>query len=190
MTERPPTSPRPASRLQHVVPPPPGAVPVDERDGGRRNLLNIAHGASAIGWLGAATLVAFLAVTATSTSDNTLAHALYRAINTSLPVTLAFGILALATGVALGLDTEWGILRYWWVSTKLVIALAVLIADVLVVHKATDTALHATSPPHALVGAAVGHPLALAVAAILAVYKPWGDTPLKRHRASQTSNSA
>jgi len=161
------------------VTPPPAADPVDRLDHESRNLLHIVHGASAVGWFGAATLIAFLAVTATSTNDHTLAHALYQAIDTSLPVTLTFGILALSTGVALGLNTEWGILGYWWVSTKLVIALAVLLADVLVVHNATNTALHTASPPVALVGAAVGHPIALALAAILAIYKPWGRTPLE-----------
>jgi hypothetical protein len=153
----------------------------------RPTLLHVAHGASSIGWFGAVTLVGFFAVSASSTGDRTLAHVLYRAIDTSLPVTLAFGILALGTGVALGLGTEWGILRHWWVCAKLLIALAVLIADVFIVHHEADVALHTASAPGALVGAAVGHAVALPVAAILAVYKPWGLTPLARRRAGAES---
>lgn len=137
-----------------------------------------------LGWLGAVTLIAFLALAAANTSDRSLAHALYRAIDTSLSVTLALGILALTTGAVLGVGTHWGILRHWWVSAKLVITLAVIVADLFIIRHAVHTALHTVRPPGDLAGVSVGHTVVLALAAVIAVYKPWGPTPFAQRRAS------
>lgn len=149
-----------------------------------RKLLRTTHTLCSVGWFGAAVLVAVLALTAGGTGDRTLQHALYRSIDASLAATLTAGILALATGVALSVGTHFGLLRQWWVTTKLTIALAVITTDVLVIHDAVGEALHAPSAPRPLFGATVAHTVVLAAATVIAIYKPWGPTPRGRRKAS------
>jgi hypothetical protein len=64
-----------------------------------------------------------------------------------------------------------------------VITFAVILADVFIIHHAVNTALRTARPPGLLIGASIGHTVVLALAAIIAVYKPWGPTPLAQRRA-------
>ncbi|MGI5285565.1 hypothetical protein ACQEVF_19835 [Nonomuraea polychroma] len=64
---------------------------------------------------------------ATLTKDLELAHAAYRLMPTlvfagGIPLSLT----ALATGVTLGLTSHWGLFRYYWVTIKLVLLVAVI----------------------------------------------------------------
>ena len=55
--------------------------------------------------------------------------------------------VARAAGVALGLGTKWGVLRYRWVTAKLVLILSVIIVGALIIGPATAAMRTATAAP-------------------------------------------
>ena len=120
-----------------------------------RNVALTAHILSAAGWFGVAVLVAAAAFTAGSTHDSAFAHALYHAIGDSIWVSVPMGLIALATGVLLGVGTKWGLLRHWWV-----------------------VASGAGSRP--LYDGPIAHCVVLGIATVLSVFKPGGRTPFAR----------
>ncbi len=90
--------------------------------------------------------------------------------------------LALGTGVLLGLLTHWGLLRYWWVTIKLALTLALTGAILFVLVPRLGVAAGATTALESrpftagerlplLVSPAVGVTL-LILAVALAIYKP------------------
>jgi hypothetical protein len=84
----------------------------------------------------------------------------------------------------LGLSSRWGVLRYWWVALKL--ALNLLLTGLVLVALAPTVGDAAGRGREAVAGAPVPlevgdlifppivSPAALAVAFVLAVFKPWG----------------
>jgi hypothetical protein len=144
-----------------------------------------AHVLTSVGWFGIAVLVAFCGIAASVTGERVMSDALYRVIETAPWLSIPFGVAAFATGVLLGLGTKYGIVRYWWVVAKIVIALAVIVTDAVLVRTVAHDALvsgHAAGP---LYGSTVAHVVVLAVATVLSVFKPGGVTPRGR-RARRT----
>ena len=105
-----------------------------------------------------------------------------------VPLLLTLGLISLTTGVVLGLGTRFGLLRYWWVVTKLVISL-VLITLVLIALRptlldaATQTALvdgtlaeRLTDVRRNMIFPPIVSTSALLFASWLSVYKPRGVT--------------
>ncbi len=99
---------------------------------------------------------------------------------------VVLGLVSLVTGLLLGLGTKYGLLRYWWVAVKLVINV-VLLALVLVLLmpglndvRADGSALLAGGDPAVDVSKLAMPPIvslvALTVATVLSVFKPWGRT--------------
>lgn len=109
-------------------------------------------------------------------------------------VLLPLAISAVLTGILLGLGTRWGLLRYYWVLGKMALTLGALTALVFVLRPSVNRAAAAAlQTPLADLAAAgigrigvavtIGPTLALLVmlaAVVLAVYKPWGQTPFRR----------
>jgi hypothetical protein len=160
-----------------------------------RNLLLTLHIAVAVGALGTDTILLTLGVTGLVSGDPELVRAAYLAMDLLVSAVLVpLALAALATGVLLGLGTRWGLVRHWWVLTKLVLTLVLASAAVLVlrpsVNQAAATAL--AVPPAELPGAGIGQlavraatapavgVLLLTTAVALAVSKPWGRTRLRR----------
>lgn len=174
--------PRPASGLGVAQRP---VAAIHLRRAGRRATLTL-HILASVGWFGMAALVAFCTVFAGATSDPALAASLYRAVQAAPWLTVPAGLVAIATGVLLGLGTSYGLIRYWWVVAKMAIAVAVVVADAVVIPTAAG---HAVTTGHAtglLLGPAIGHVIVLATASTLAVFKPrartpWG-TPKRQHQ--------
>ena len=150
----------------------------------RRTVL-VAHIASAGSWLGVDVAMAVLIVTAMLTSDvGTQAFCLQALELVAVWPLLACGLVCLLTGIVLGLGSRWGVLRYWWVATKLVLNL-VLTALVLVSlrHEVTEQAALAreysagrpvTFDLTNLIYPPTVSPALLLVAMTLSVVKPWG----------------
>jgi hypothetical protein len=108
-------------------------------------------------------------------------------------VIVPLSLAALATGVIQAFGTQWGLLRHYWVLTKLLLTLAAVILLLLhtgsllpaLVAAVTDpsSGIHTSNfhhggiPPrvHLLV-ASVGTLLLLLLNTALSVYKPWGQT--------------
>lgn len=101
---------------------------------------------------------------------------------------LYFGIplsfLALLTGLALGIGTRWGVLRYPWVITKLALIMSVIVVGATVLRPLLfDTT---TTYDTALLLGATWDVLALATATGLAVFKP--GKPIRRARPQAVTN--
>lgn len=152
-----------------------------------------AHVLSSVGWFGIAVLVAFCAITASSAGDPDYADALYRVVETAPWLSVPVGLLAAATGVLLSLGTTYGLVRYWWVVAKIVIAVAVIVTDPLVLAATARDALAGNSD--GVIQPAIAHCVMLAIATILSVFKPFGRTPwgkrvLARKRERVAASSA
>jgi hypothetical protein len=86
-------------------------------------------------------------------------------------IPLSFG--ALLSGIALGLGTKWGILRYPWVVGKLLIIVSVMLVGGLVIGPALNTMLQrGTDRTGHLIAAGAYDVLALSAATWLSVFKP------------------
>jgi hypothetical protein len=102
----------------------------------------------------------------------------------AVAVVVPFALLALATGLALGLLTQWGLFRHWWVTIKLALTVVLTgMALFLLTPRLGALADAATAVADAELPFAARLPLALAVTVagvllvsnvVLAVYKPFG----------------
>lgn len=149
--------------------------------GAHRALLTT-HVIASVGLLGAASSLLLLAVTGATADDLDTARSAYRfAGNSSVILGMPLSLTALFTGVALGLGTKWGVLRYPWVIAKL----ALLMATILIGALATGPIVeHLIGQPQAsarwLLATASAQVLALLLSTALAIYKPG-----KRRRRSR-----
>lgn len=174
----------------------------------QRKATMLLHIVCGIGWMGADIVLFILLYTGLTTDNGAIAAACYRAVSVFVPVAvpvLSLGMLA--TGLLLGWGTKWGILRYWWVLVKLVLAtIMVVLVFVSLLPGVNeldnaDAALTAAavrdnlgSAPDQMMFPPVVSFLMLATAAILSVYKPWSRTPWSAssrlvRRAGKPANS-
>jgi hypothetical protein len=160
-----------------------------------RNLLLTVHIVVAVGALGTDAILLTLGVTGLASNDAELIRAAYVVMDLLAPaVLLPLALAALGTGVLLGLGTRWGLARHWWVLTKLTLTIVLASAAVFLLRPSLDQAAATAQalPLAELPGAGIG-PVAvraataptlgvllLTTAVVLAVYKPWGRTGLRR----------
>ena len=88
-----------------------------------------------------------------------------------------FGIplsfLALITGLLLALSTKWGVFRYPWVTTKLLLIISVILVGALVLKDGMDAMITGRGGAEwRLIAGAVYDVVALTGATVLAVFKP------------------
>ncbi len=139
----------------------------------RRAVLT-AHIIAGVGLLGTVAAVLAVNVRAATTADAGLAAASYEL----LPMfTVLFGIplsmIALVTGVLLGLGTKWGVLRTGWVAAKLVLLLGVIVVGALVLGPGTEALRAGDSGAETRVIAGAAYDVAaLWLATGLSVFKP------------------
>lgn len=153
-----------------------------------RKALLALHIVAGVGWMGFDVALGILLFTAKTTADGSLAASCYTAVALVVPPVLpALSLGMLSTGLALGLGTAWGLLRYWWVAIKLVMAIVMtaLVFFLLVPSVSGMSAPEAGASAEA-VRAALGRLptqllfppvvsfLMLAFAVGLSVFKPWG----------------
>jgi hypothetical protein len=157
------------------------------------------HVILSVGWLGVVVAKLVLGLAALASRSPGVADALYVAMNV---LNVAFPPLAIGTivtGVVLSLGTKWGLLQHYWVATKLVLTVGVVVTAVQLTDRIIRQASVAPAGPLAdaaatlgtasalplLTGLAVTHLLMLATATVLSVYKPWGKTWLARDKPAQ-----
>jgi uncharacterized membrane protein len=145
----------------------------------------VVHIVSAGVWIGIDVVMAVFIFTALLTNDDNTKALCYRALELfAVWPLLTTGLVCLASGVVLGLGTKYGLVRYWWVAIKLVLNI-VLTALVLVAlgPEVTEAAeqgrrFAAGEPASLVVGdliyPPIVSPIALLIAVVLAVFKPWG----------------
>jgi uncharacterized membrane protein len=150
-----------------------------------RRAVLVAHIASAGAWLGVDVTMAVLIVTAMTTDEPAVLVFSLQALElVSVWPLLACGLLCLLSGIVLGLGSKWGLVRYWWVATKL--ALNVVLTGLVVVTLQAEVAEQAQLARRLAAGEAVTFdlgdliypptvsPTLLLVAITLSVVKPWG----------------
>jgi hypothetical protein len=150
----------------------------------RKSLLTL-HLVTSIGWMGSDLCLVVLGWVGLRTSDPGLRRAAYLVLaplGTWLAVPLS--LLALVTGILLGLGTRWGLFRYVWVVVSLVMTLAMAALVLLVLNPALHGAAHqaadrASGIPDAaarrqLVIAPTVAFVLLSTVAVINVFKPWG----------------
>jgi hypothetical protein len=151
-------------------------------------LLLAAHVIVSGGWLGIVFAKLVLGLAAATSGVPAVSGSLYLSMRT---VDVAFppaAIATLVTGVLLSLGTKWGLLKHYWVATKLaltvgVIATGIALVDRLILRSTSapypeglgdGAVLVVPSAPALLISLSAAHVLMLGVATVLSVYKPWG----------------
>jgi hypothetical protein len=164
---------------------------VDRRNRGRRlsptwrKTLLTTHVVSSVGLLGADAAVLALVVAGWGGSEPLTVYPAAYLLGQALIVPLA--LLALTTGVALGLFTPWGLLRHWWILIKLLLTAGGTVLAVFVLVPTLDAAAtealaqRALSDPFALIKDSGGACAVLLVTILLAYFKPFGRLR-RRHR--------
>lgn len=149
-----------------------------------RRAVLIAHIASAGAWLGVDVAMAVVIATAMTGDSATRAFSLQALELIAVWPLLVSGLVCLLSGLVLGLGSKWGVVRYWWVTVKLVLNL-VLTALVLVALRPEVTRLAAQAREWVdgepvtfdltnLIYPPTVSPTLLLVAMSLSVIKPWG----------------
>ncbi|MFD1719443.1 hypothetical protein [Georgenia deserti] len=152
----------------------------------RRTVL-VTHIAAAGTWLGMDVVMGVLVLVAGTSASPTTQAVAYRALEMVVTVPLVVAaVLTAATGMVLGLGSRYGLVRYWWVTVKVIIT-AVLITLVLVllrpgVREAAERGEAVLGGGDAVlaVGDLIFPPIvstaAVLFAIVLSVVKPWGRT--------------
>lgn len=156
-------------------------------------------------WLGVGAVMITLTILAATADDVGASHYSYRLLElfdqTILPWS-SFG--AILSGIAVSLTTKWGIVKHYWVFTKLVLAIVVLTCAFSFLHAWVVTAatesrqLAGSGGDVAELGAvrtlliggfafAVSNVLA---ATVISVYKPWGMTQRGRREAQRRARTS
>jgi hypothetical protein len=148
-----------------------------------RRLTLVAHVACSVGWLGA--VAAYLVLALVGLRGDAGA-AVYPAMGVlGWYVIVPGSLAALLTGLVQSLGTAWGLFRYRWVVTKLLLTIGATTFLIIRAQAFFGAAFHVEGAPPAvgngflraqLVVHAVGGLLVLLAATTLSVYKPWGRT--------------
>ena len=163
-----------------------------------RKAILVVHVASAGAWLGIDVVMAILIFTSLGTSDVHTRAVCYEALSLfAVWPLLSVGLLSLASGILLGLGTRYGLVRYWWVVAKL--ALNVLLSALVLIglrpgiaelnrlgHE-LDAGTTTIAPIGNMIFPPIVSPICLAIAFVLAVFKPWGR--IRRRRRPDTATA-
>ncbi|MDQ3208728.1 MAG: DUF2269 domain-containing protein [Gemmatimonadota bacterium] len=160
---------------------------------GIRKLALTAHVTSSVGWLGTVASFQALAIAALTSRDPATVRGFYLAMELiGWYVIVPFCLASLVTGLVVSLGTPWGLFRHYWVLVKFLITIVsalILLGFMQTLGSLGDVAANATLSMDQLrdlkqspVLHSGGGLLAILVATILAVYKPWGMTPYGRRQ--------
>ena len=166
-----------------------------------RKALVAAHAVSAACWVGVALTFVAMAVVAMSTNDIHATLTIYQLMAT-FDITLLpwTNFATFLTGIALSMTTKWGLIRYYWVAAKIVIAVGILVMAFGFLHDSLERAgeeaatLAATGGTAAHISGAADVVLwgfgcallSLVGAVLLSLYKPGGRTRRGRRAAAAT----
>ena len=150
----------------------------------RRAVLML-HIIASVGLLGDSAGFLAVAVRAAATDDPALAASSYELLQMfSVVFGIPLSMLSLATGLALGFGTKWGVLRHRWVTAKLLVILSVILVGALVIGPSLVLMRDGTGGRATVLVIASGYQvLALVLATGLSVFKPG----VRRGRARASS---
>jgi hypothetical protein len=150
----------------------------------RRGVLTV-HILSAGAWIGIDVVLGVLVFTAMLTSSPDTEALCYRVLELfAVWPLIAAGVATLLSGVVLGLGTNFGLVRYWWVAVKLVLNVMLVTLVIFALRPGLSEAaaygetLAAGGTARVDVGGLAFPPIvsgiALVTATVLSVFKPWG----------------
>ena len=153
--------------------------------GRTRKTVLILHILSVGSWVGVDVIVAVLVLTGWLSSDPSVRGLAYQALGTFVgwPM-LVSALVSLVTGVLLGLGSNYGLVRYWWVAVKLALNLVLCTLILIALQPGLGEVaqygrdLAAGTAPERDMSDLFFPPIvslsALTFATILSVAKPWG----------------
>jgi hypothetical protein len=108
-----------------------------------RKALVAVHAVSAACWIGVALTFVAMSVVAMSANDIRTTQIVYE-IMATFDITLLpwTNFATFLTGIALSMTTKWGLIRYYWVTAKIVIAVGILVMAFGFLHDALERAAH------------------------------------------------
>jgi hypothetical protein len=150
-----------------------------------RKVILTAHVVSAVGWIGAVAAYLVLALAGVTSDSAETVRAAFISMELLYFALVPLAAVALLTGLAQALGTNWGLFRHYWVLVKFVLTVIAFTVMLLNLDTVSTHAEHVVHLPAAdLPGAghdlqhAVGGLVILLVVATLGIYKPW---PLTRY---------
>lgn len=150
----------------------------------RRSVLT-AHIIVTVGLLGDSAGFLAVAIRSVTTEDRQLASAGWEILQMfSVVFGIPMSLAALITGLILGWGSSWGVFRYPWVTTKLALIVSVMLVGTFVLPGLEELRQGTGSTQVRLISGAAYDVLALAVAVVLAVFKPGGRWRDKKRQSS------
>ena len=151
-------------------------------------------------WLGVVVAKLALGLAAVATDEPAASGALFAAMQAVNPAFPPATVGTIVTGVLLSLGTKWGLLRHYWIATKLVLAVGVIATAVRIGDQLVQRTIAAPSGPAAdggtilgipmapalLISLSAAHALMLGAATVISVYKPWGKTWFGRRQTARS----
>ena len=152
-----------------------------------RKFLLTAHIVFSVGWLGAVAAFLVLAVQSLKIQDAQIVRGFYLSLwITGWYLIVPLCLASLGTGLIQSLGTQWGLFKYYWVSTKFILTVISTLILFAFTRTLGDIGVLAANAGLSLdelrnlsqspVLHSSGGLLVLLVNTILSIYKPWGRT--------------
>lgn len=156
---------------------------------GLYKLLLTTHVVTSVSWLGVAATKLAIGFAIETADTQERADGLYLAVGAINVVFPAVALAALISGIVLSLVTRYGLLRFYWVATKLFLTFAVIITSVQIGPRISALLQNGVQelPLRALLALSATHVLMLIAATILSTYKPWSRTWLGRRHVAKVA---
>jgi hypothetical protein len=139
---------------------------------GLRKFALTAHVVCSVGWLGAVAAYLSLAVAGVTNPDAQFLDSVFLAMEIiGWLVIVPLSVASLVTGLIQSLETDWGLIRHYWILEKFVLTLGA--TTILFLHMPTVGRFSGVAAELIHAG---GGLLILLVATVLSIYKPWGRT--------------
>jgi hypothetical protein len=149
-----------------------------------RKAVLVTHIATAGAWLGIDVVMGVMVFTAMLTGNPQTAAICYQALEIfAVWPLLTVGLLCLTSGVILGLGSKYGLVKYWWATTKLALNLLLTTLVLVLLRPGVGEAAEygrniaagvAGPAPTDMIFPPIVSSTALSVAFLLSVFKPWG----------------
>ena len=158
------------------------------------------HVTTSVGWLGTAAAFQALAIAAVTSREPDSVRALYLAMAiVGWYVIVPFCVASVISGLVMSLGTPWGLFRHYWVLVKFLITLLAALVLFGFTQTLGSLGVLAANPARSMselrnlaqspVLHSGGGMVALLVATVLAVYKPWGMTRFGRRKQGIATQS-